>query len=59
MTDGRSLEKAGVSPDEVRLPTATDLATKKDPVLAYALSLLGVTVTPDKAGSMFPIEWQK
>lgn len=59
MTDGKSLERAGVVPDELRLPTAADFAAKRDPILAYALSLAGTTVTPEKAGAMFPLEWQR
>lgn len=59
MTDGRSLEHVGVVPDETRLPTASELAAGLDPVLAYAASLLGVTMSPEKAGSLFPIEWRK
>jgi C-terminal processing protease CtpA/Prc len=59
MTDGKSLERVGVVPDELKLPTASDLAAKRDPILAYALSLAGTAVTPEKAGTMFPLEWQK
>src|SRR6266481_5595791 len=59
MADGKSLERTGVRPDEIKLPTAADLAAQRDPVLAYAASLLGVTITPEKAGSFFPIEWRK
>jgi C-terminal processing protease CtpA/Prc len=59
MSDGKSLEHIGVTPDETRLPTAADLAAKRDPVLSYALSLLGAKVTPEVAGGFFPLEWRK
>ncbi len=59
MTDGKSLEKSGVTPDEVLLPTAADLAARRDPVLARAADLLGIKLEAQKAGSLFPIEWRK
>jgi C-terminal processing protease CtpA/Prc len=59
MTDGKSLERVGVTPDELLLPTASDLAAKRDPVLSRAAALVGVKIEPEKAGAMFPIEWRK
>ena len=59
MTDGKGLEHVGVTPDEIRLPTAADLAARRDPVLAYAASLVGIEISPEKAGALFPIEWNK
>lgn len=59
MTDGMSLEGKGVMPDKLMLPGANDLATLKDPVLAYAAESLGVKITAEDAGKLFPIEWAK
>src|SRR5436190_3381577 len=59
MTDGKSLERVGVVPDELKVPTPQHLAGKLDPVLSYAASLVGVKISPEKAGSLFPIEWRK
>lgn len=59
MADGKSLEGAGVTPDEVRLPAAEDMAAKRDPVLSHAASLAGLKLEPERAGALFPIEWRK
>jgi C-terminal processing protease CtpA/Prc len=59
MPDGKSLEGVGVTPDEAALPSGEDMAAKRDPVLARAAALLGLNLTPEKAGSLFPVEWQK
>lgn len=59
MTDGKSLEHTGVTPDELLLPTAEEMAAQRDPVLARAAAIVGVSLSPEKAGGMFPVEWQK
>lgn len=56
MSDGMSLEHRGVTPDEVRLPSAEDLAAGRDVVLSYAASLFGVTLDPVEAANLFRIE---
>jgi C-terminal processing protease CtpA/Prc len=59
MNDGQSLERVGVTPDEVLLPTGADLAARRDPTLARAAALAGVQLDPEKAGSLFPVDWKK
>jgi C-terminal processing protease CtpA/Prc len=59
MSDGKSVEHVGVTPDELLLPSAQDLATHRDIVLARAVELAGSKIDPAKAGELFPIEWRK
>jgi carboxyl-terminal processing protease len=57
MNDGNSLEHVGVTPDEVVLTTADDIASGRDPALAHAADLMGVNITPEDAGKLFPYLW--
>lgn len=57
MADGASLEGTGVMPDELMLPTASDLAEGRDPVLSHAMELGGEKIDPAAAGKLFPFEW--
>jgi C-terminal processing protease CtpA/Prc len=59
MSDGVSLEGAGVTPNLVLLPQAADLRAHQDPVLSGAASLLGLKLDPGEAGKLFPFKWRE
>ena len=57
--DGKGLERVGITPDELLLPTPQDLAAHRDPILVRAAALCGITLDPAKAGTLFPIVWHR
>ncbi len=59
MSDGKSLEHTGVTPDELLLPSGADIAAKRDLVLVRAAALVGVRLDATQAGAMFPVEWKR
>ena len=58
MTDGKSLEGVGVSPEEILLPNAEDIRSQKDSVLSRAVAMAGGTLDPVEAGKLFPFKWK-
>ena len=59
MSDGKSLERVGVTPDETVLPSASDLKEGRDPVLSRAAQLVGVTLSPTDAARIVKDESKK
>ena len=59
MPDGARLEKVGVEPDKLLLPTPQEMSMGHDPVLAYAASLAGIELDSKKAGELFPGKWKR
>ena len=59
MPDGKSIEGVGVTPDVLVLPTGAELAAHRDPVIVRAAELCGITITPEKAGRLYPDFWPK
>ena len=58
MSDGKSLEQVGVTPDETSLPTAENLRARQDPVLSRAAATLGIKLDPVEAAKLFPFKWR-
>lgn len=56
MSDGRSLEGLGVIPDVLVNPTASDLSAGRDPVLARAAQLAGLSVSAEEAEEFSPFQ---
>lgn len=48
-SDGTRLGGGGVIPDEVVLPSGADLARRRDPALARAITVAGHAITPELA----------
>ena len=53
MPDGQRLEKVGVTPDVPVLPSGADMAARRDPVMAKALSMVGMTMDPVEAATVY------
>lgn len=58
MQDGKGLEGAGVTPDELLVPTPEDLLAGRDPVMARAIELAGLKISPEDAAKIFPVVWR-
>ncbi|MEP6848594.1 MAG: S41 family peptidase [Acidobacteriota bacterium] len=56
MKDGGRLEKVGVTPDEIVIPSAKDMSIGRDPALARAVESLGFQMSPEVAGAIFKKE---
>jgi carboxyl-terminal processing protease len=58
MTDGKSLEKTGVVPDELAVPTAAELADGRDRPMARAAEVLGFKLSPEEAEKLFKVDYE-
>ena len=56
MSDGKSLEGAGVTPDVLVYPSGEDLAANRDLVLARAAELAGLNLSAEEAGKFATFE---
>jgi C-terminal processing protease CtpA/Prc len=59
MPDGSTLEGVGVTPDDVVVPSAEEMASGQDPVLARAVVDLGGRLDAASAGKLFPRDWER
>jgi len=57
MSDGKSLEGAGITPDIIAIPTPADMAAGRDTVLAQAISLAGGKADPEALQQAFAYPW--
>jgi hypothetical protein len=53
MNDGKSLERGGVIPDVLMIPSSLHLKNKHDVVLSSVALRAGITIGPDKAATLF------
>ena len=53
LANGDRLNEKGVVPDQVVLPSQSDLAQQRDPVMARAAELAGFKLSPEDAGLVF------
>jgi C-terminal processing protease CtpA/Prc len=58
MSDGKSLEHSGVTPQLYLIPTPQEISLGQDKVLATALKLFDENVSPEEAGKFFPYKWE-
>ncbi|HKC63380.1 MAG TPA: S41 family peptidase, partial [Pyrinomonadaceae bacterium] len=56
MSDGKSLERVGVRPDVMLLPSQDMVAVHRDPVMASAIGIAGIKMDAEKAATLFPLE---
>ena len=59
MATARSLARPGALSAEDVSRAEERVLVGRDPVLAHAAQELGVTISPEDAGKLFPYEWPK
>jgi C-terminal processing protease CtpA/Prc len=58
MTDGKSLEHTGVTPQIRLIPSQESLAMQRDPILTAAFKLFEQDISPEKAGAFSQYQWK-